>query len=170
MSFGNGDSIDYGGTNNGGALSINGSAYTLIYNMGALQGLNSGDLSANYALATSLDAATDATMPASWTPLGVDAGGSGLNSGRGFAGVFEGLGHTISNLSVDRSVDHGVGLFDLSYAGLFGLSNGTIRDIGLVGGRISRSIMPARWSVTAVALWRMLTPPPMYRVFRMLAG
>ena len=125
LSFAQGDSIDYGATNNGGALSINGTAYTLLYSMSDVQAVNSG-LTGNYALATSLDA----TSTSGWAPLGTDGAGNIGNTGNGFAGNFDGLGHTISNLTVDIGTNN-------YYAGLFGYSSGTIRDIGVAGGSTS---------------------------------
>ena len=127
LSFGHGDSIDYGATNNGGALSINGAAYTLLYSMSDVHGINAtaSALGGDYALATSLDA----TSTSGWAPLGTDGAGGIYNTGNGFAGIFDGLGHTISNLTVN------IGAND--YAGLFGYSSGTIRNVGVVGGSVS---------------------------------
>ena len=127
LSFGQGDSIDYGATNNGGTLNINGTAYTLLYSMGDVHAINANGsaLNGTYALATSLDA----TSTSGWAPLGTDGAGTIYNFGNGFAGVFDGLGHTISNLTVN--------IGSHNYAGLFGYSSGTIRNIGLVGGSIS---------------------------------
>ena len=123
LSFGKGDSIDYGATDNGGTLTVNSLAYTLLYSMGDVQGINASNtaLDGNYALATSLDA----TTTTGWVPIGTDSTGNHLNGFIGFAGVFEGLGHTVSNLTVDTGAHPG--------ASLFGFSTGTIRDIGLVG-------------------------------------
>jgi filamentous hemagglutinin family protein len=122
LSFGNGGSIDYGATDHGGALSINGAAYTLLYSMSDVQAINASDasLSGNYALATSLDASSIS----GWSPIGVEPCGCASNSGLGFSGSFEGLNHTISNLTV--AADFSVGLF--------GYSSGTLRDVGMVGG------------------------------------
>ena len=110
FSFGPGDHIDYGSTDHGGRFSNDGYDFTLIYNMGQLQAIN-GDgtndsatdtaLSGLYALATPLNAATDPTTPSSWTPIGTDGLGNILNGGDGFYGGLEGLGNTVSNLTVD---------------------------------------------------------------------
>ncbi len=138
FSFGAGDHIDYGSTDNGGRFSSNGYDFTLLYNMGQVQAIN-GDgtndsatdtaLSGFYALATPLDAATDPTTPANWTPIGTDGLGNLFNHNDGFNGGFEGLGNTISNLTVD------IGSNEL--AGLFGYADGGIRDLGLIGGSVS---------------------------------
>jgi len=106
-----------------GSLSINGQAYTLIGTMTALQNVNNA-LGSSYALANSLDASSTA----GWIPIGTDATSAVLNSQHGFNGTFEGLGNTISNLKVDVGTR--------SYAGLFGHSMGTIRDLGVVKGSV----------------------------------
>ncbi len=104
-----------------GSLTINGDAYTLLGTMAAVQAINSG-LTGNYALAVSLDASS----VSNWVPIGTDGAGDVDNGGAGFTGVFEGLGNTISNLNVNIASN--------AYAGLFGYSGGTVRDIGLLGG------------------------------------
>ncbi len=138
-SFAPGSSVNYGSTNNGGSLFISSSgngtnavSYTLLYCMitavcgNNVQGIN-GNLTGNYALATSLDA----TGVAGWAPIGTNGTGTILNGGNGFAGAFEGLGNTISNLSINQPTG--------SYVAPFGYSSGTIRDIGIVGGTITGS-------------------------------
>ncbi len=72
-------SLNYGATNKGGSLTINGQAYTLLYSMSDVQNINTA-LGGNYALATSLNAATDPTTPANWIPLGTDGQGNVLNA------------------------------------------------------------------------------------------
>ena len=124
LSFATGAHIDFGATNNNSMLSINGTPYTLLYDMGndatGVANINNG-LNGNYALATSLDASS----VTGWIPLGTDGAGNPQNNFFGFAGVFTGLGNTISNLTVN------IGSND--YAGLFGFSTGSIQNIGLVG-------------------------------------
>ncbi|WP_238254419.1 beta strand repeat-containing protein, partial [Methylorubrum podarium] len=110
LSFARGASIDYGATNNGGSLSVNGQGYALVYSMAQLAALG---LSGRSALATDLTSTT--TYGGSVVPLG-------------YSGTFEGLGHTISNLTISGGGP---------YLGLFGYTSGTIRDIGLVGGSVS---------------------------------
>ncbi|WP_375454856.1 GLUG motif-containing protein, partial [uncultured Methylobacterium sp.] len=121
----------------GGTLSINGNAYTLLYSMPDLDGIDgtaavsggtitdqtaAGGLAGRYALAANLAAAgttyTDALVGTN----------SGNSSATRFSGTFEGLGHTLTGLTIAKSGN---------YAGLFGYSTGTIRDIGLVGGSVS---------------------------------
>ena len=93
--------------------------------MADVQAINSG-VTADYALATSLDA----TGVSGWIPIGTDGAGNILGLA-GFGGVFAGLGHAISNLTVDIGSNN--------YAGLFGYSSGAIRDIGLIVGSVNGS-------------------------------
>ena len=124
-----GDSISFTAPEGSGAsLTIDGNPYTLVYSMSDLQAINN-NLAGDYALAGSLNAATDPTTPASWIPIGTDGAGNIQNSSNGFAGIFEGLGNTISNLTVNTG--------SANYAGLFGYSTGAIRNVGLIGGSVS---------------------------------
>ncbi len=101
--------------------------FNLVFTLAQVQAINTSSttLSENYALATSLDA----TGVSGWVPIGTDGAGTISNSDNGFSGIFDGLGNTISNLTVD------IGSYN--FAGLFGWSSGTIRDIGMVGGSVS---------------------------------
>jgi filamentous hemagglutinin family protein len=123
ISFGNGASVQYTGTpNTGQSLTINGQAYTLLYSMSDVRNINAttASLSGYYALAVPLNA----SGVANWTPIGTDGAGNVLNSSNGFSGAFEGLGNTISNLTVNPA--------STNYIGLFGVSSGAIRNVGLV--------------------------------------
>jgi filamentous hemagglutinin family protein len=122
----NGASIDFGSQNHGGALTINGTAFTLLYNMQDVQNINN-NLSGDYALAAPLNAQTTA----SWIPLGTDGAGNILNGGLGYDGTFEGLGNTISHFSIDRP--------NTLDTGLFGYSNGVIRDVGMIDENVTGS-------------------------------
>ncbi len=64
------------------------------------------------------------------TPTPLVAPGTGSTR---FTGTFEGLGNTISNLTIDASGNTGVDV------GLFGTigSGGVVRDLGLVGGAVT---------------------------------
>ena len=93
-------------TGNNAALTINGVAYTLIQSANELQSVGS---SGNYALAENIDA----SGLSSFTPIGESSA---------FNGTFNGLGNTVSNLSVSTND---------SYAGLFGNSSGTIANLTL---------------------------------------
>ena len=110
----NGGSVSYT-QGAGGSLSILGNPYTLVFDLATL----GSDIAANaggyYALGASINAAgtTYTTEPVTYP----------------FAGTFEGLGNSISNLTIN-SPDNPVGLFAEQYGG-------TIRDIGLVGGSVT---------------------------------
>ncbi|GAB1394402.1 GLUG motif-containing protein [Rhodocyclaceae bacterium] len=126
------------GTNFSTKLGSNGATdtYTVITSLGAagsttgtdLQGMN-GNLAGKYALGADIDA----------------SGTSGWNGGEGFApigqgtafsGGFHGLGHVISNLTINRPTENNVGLF--GHTGIYAFSQPTvyIRNIGLEGGTI----------------------------------
>src|SRR6185437_2129570 len=83
------------------------------------------------ALANSLDALTDPTTPATWIPIGTDGAGSVGNGGDGFSGTFNGLGNTISNLTVNLGLSNYVGLFGYVGAG------GAVKNIGLVSDSVT---------------------------------
>ena len=111
-------------------LILNGTTYTVITSLGAagstthtdLQGMNGG-LALNYALGGNIDA----TATSGWNLSGgVYAGFAPIGT---FTGTFDGLGHTISGLTINRPTT--------SYVGLFGYaSGGSIRNVGLVGGSV----------------------------------
>ena len=87
-----------------------------------LQGVN-GNLSGNYALGANIDASN----AASWN------GGAGFDPigtiGNPYGGIFDGLGHTISNLQINRPNN--------GYIGLFGSAiNATIQNIGVSSGTV----------------------------------
>lgn len=113
---------------NNSTLNINGNNYTLIRSMSQLDLLDGNNsvtnagtarqLSGCYALAQDLDA-TGTTYTKSLL------GGS---SSITFLGTFAGMGHTISNLTVNAA--GGAGLFALIGAG------SVVRDLGMVGGNI----------------------------------
>ena len=138
LTFGNGASIDYGPTDNGGALSINGQAYALLYKLSDsgtgpddgtddIAGIDHAGDDGFYALATNLTQASGSVF------TGALAGVSHSESVRptDFNGVFEGLGHTITVLTINDPTD--------VYVGLFGSidTNAVIRDLGLVGGSVT---------------------------------
>jgi fibronectin-binding autotransporter adhesin len=125
--FGSLGNISFGSLDEGGSLEINGTIYTLIYNAAEVQqDLGStGVLSGDYALATSVDASSTT----GWVPVGTNGSGGILNSGAGFSGIFEGLGNAVLNLTVN--------IGSSNYAGLFGYSTGTIRDITVLGGSVT---------------------------------
>ena len=115
-------------TGSGNSLKINGDNYTIITQLGSaggstgLQGI-SGNLSGKYALGANIDASATANWNSAlgFAPIG--------NSSAQFAGIFDGLGHTINGLIVNRPSQDNVGLF--GYA-----KNATLRNVGMVGGHI----------------------------------
>lgn len=101
--------------------------YTVITDLGAagsttttdLQGMN-GNLAGNYVLGANIDASATSEWNnnAGFKPIG--------DATTPFSGVFDGLGHTISGLTINRPGENYVGLFGLTETG----SN--IRNVGLV--------------------------------------
>ena len=114
-----------------GFLNINTEAYTVITELGAansstsldLQGMK-GTLAGKYALGANINAsATNGwNSSAGFAPIG--------DNNNNFSGSFDGLGHSISNLTIDRPTTDYVGLFGVA-------SNSNIRNIGLVNVDIS---------------------------------
>ena len=120
-------SLDYAGS--GGALTINGSSYTLIKSMADLAAINNSasSLIGRYALANSI---ADASSTTNWVPIGTDGNGNLIPGSNGFSGTFEGLGHTIANLSINHT--------NAQFTGLFGYTtNATVQNLGLTGGTIA---------------------------------
>ncbi len=100
--------------------------FNLLFNIDQLQAI-SGDLSANYALASDIDASATSgwNSGAGFVPLG--------NGSTPFSGVFDGLGNTITDLFIDDATDE--------YVGLFGYASGaTIENVGLVGGSVTGGV------------------------------
>lgn len=94
-------------------------AYNVILTLQQLQAINSG-LTSNYVLGADIDASATAGWNggAGFVPIGDDA--------NRFSGVFDGLGHVISGLFIDRNAS--------DHTGLFGFTNGaTLRQVGLDG-------------------------------------
>jgi hypothetical protein len=101
------------------SLVINGTTYTLANSVQSLASDISGNLSGAFALANDYDASGDGTY--SDSPILPD---------KPFPGSFEGLGHRISNLSINSSAAEYVGLFSTVGTG------GVLRDIGLTHARV----------------------------------
>ncbi|MHB1528909.1 MAG: two-partner secretion domain-containing protein [Acidiferrobacteraceae bacterium] len=97
------------------SLNISGASYTVVNSASALQAVGS---TGNYALGSSLSLSS----VTGFTPLG----------GSGFAGIFNGLGNTISGLSITSTATN-VGLFGVTNAGSI------IANVGMVGGTLSGS-------------------------------
>jgi filamentous hemagglutinin family protein len=114
--FNPGGSLIYA-TQNAGSLSINGSSYALLWGLNGLNSIGTaGSISGNFALAGDVDNAGAAFTPISHTG--------------NFSGVFDGLGHSVSNLNVNDPTH--------AASGLFGISSGTIANVtvsGIIDGR-----------------------------------
>ena len=112
--------------------------YTVITSLGLagsttttdLQGMG-GNLGVgiNYALGSNIDAAPTALWNggAGFMPIG----SSEAPSGRPFVTTFDGLGHTISNLTINRPLSDGAGLFGRS------TNSSSIRNVSLVDARVT---------------------------------
>lgn len=104
-------SITFSNSANANGLIINGQTYTLIHSMSDLATEINGDPNGLFALAQSLDASGTTYGSAVVANLG---------------GTFAGLGHTISNLKINRSNYGNVALIGRTQTG------SQIRDIGMV--------------------------------------
>jgi hypothetical protein len=100
--------------------------FTVITTLGLAGSVTGGDLqgmesNTNYALGGDIDA----SVTASWNA------GAGFVPVRDYKGSFDGLGHTISGLTINRP--------STSFVGLFGAADpgSLIRNIGLVGGSVN---------------------------------
>ena len=130
LTFALGASIDYGATDNGGTFVLNGSTYTLVYsmaNLDAIDGISAttgaviatygAGISGSYAIATNLDAS------------GITYNQQLLSGG--LSGKLDGLGHTVSNLTLGGGV---------SNAGMISVMTGTVSNFGLVGGSVNGNL------------------------------
>ena len=108
------------------ALTINGTSYTLIHSVTDLVNVNN-NLSGTYALAGPLDLGghtyTDGVIAPS-------------TAGSGFLGTFNGLGNTISNLTINAPTSGVVGLFGQVGTGSNN-SVGTVGNLVLSGGSVT---------------------------------
>ena len=128
--------VDFTGTGN--TLAINGNAYTILTSLGAdgstsgtdLQGVN-GNLSGNYALGADIDASSTSgwAAGAGFAPIG--------DATTAFTGTFEGLGHVVNALTINRPAITGVGLFgQVGTGGIvrnLTVANANITSQGFVG-------------------------------------
>jgi hypothetical protein len=102
------------------SLIVNGQSYKLVGDIKTLASGIAKKPSDNFALAGNFDASVDGTYINSPIPTT-------------FAGKFEGLGHTVSNLTIGGRLRRG----RMRLAGLFADLTGTVRDIALVDANIS---------------------------------
>ena len=119
--------------------------YTVITALGAqgdasaapatmtLQGIAAtASLTGNYVLGANIDGTPTNTWNSNGAATPVYAGFTPIGNGTSsFAGTFDGLGHTISNLNINRPTT--------DYVGLFGntVSTSVIKNVGLVGGSVT---------------------------------
>ncbi|MBV5331097.1 hypothetical protein JZU69_01505, partial [bacterium] len=73
--------------------------FTVINNVTDLQAINTSGLAGKYALGANIDA----SAITNFVPIG--------DATTNFTGVFDGLGHTVSNLTINRPTTDYVGLF-----------------------------------------------------------
>ncbi|WP_172448518.1 MBG domain-containing protein [Caulobacter mirabilis] len=122
VTYAYGFSANFTGPQGGQSLTINGQAYTLIYDAAQLQAITQTGLGGRYALATSFNAVATRTWgPYGFTPIGTV---NGSLQGDGFTGTFDGLGNVVSNLFIGTP-NSGIGLF-----GRIGIG-GVVRNLGL---------------------------------------
>jgi filamentous hemagglutinin family protein len=102
-----------------------GSGKVIVNNINQLQWLNTAR-NGVYELGSDIDASATSSWnsAAGFTPLGYD-------SSNKFTGTFDGLGHTISDLVINRPTTYYVGLFGITDTG------SVIQNVGLVGGSMS---------------------------------
>jgi len=131
--------VDFGQRAGSGILAINGASYKVINSLGTpnststdLQGISGAN---NYALGNSIDA----TATSTWHS------GAGFAPISGFTGNFNGLGHTVSNLVIDRPTTNHVGLFGSTTAELsnLGLKNARVTGANYVGALVGYTHLAA---------------------------
>jgi hypothetical protein len=130
--FGKGDSLTF--ANLASALTINGARYTLVNNIATLASDIATADNGHYALAASYNARADGTYTSS--PIATE-----------LTGTFEGLGNTISNLTVDdKAQSADVGLFDTVGKA------GVVRDLTLAAASISGAAYASVGSIAGLNL------------------
>jgi len=127
----NDSSSSSSGTNGGGTSPMLASEYsTSINNAHQLQLMVMAP-SASYALSGNIDAAATGLIGGNSTDVWGSAGFIPIGkSGTPFTGSFDGLGHTISQLTINRPTSDEVGLFGKTSAG------SVVQNVGLVGGSV----------------------------------
>lgn len=114
-------------------LSISGQQYTVINSIQSLQNINN-NLSGYYALGSNIDASSTATWNngEGFEPIGEQA--TYDDTSKSFKGIFHGLGHSITELTINRPNDDFVGLFGYLYDGAH-ISNIGLENVNISGGR-----------------------------------
>jgi filamentous hemagglutinin family protein len=106
-------------------LNINATAYTLISTAAQLGSITS---TGSYALASNL------TLTGAWTPIGFNSTAANATPTFAFGGTLDGLGHTISGLTLSQAGWSNIGLF--SSVG----STGSLANLVLTGATISAGV------------------------------
>ncbi len=144
--------VDFPGRSGSGFLTINGDNYTVIKDLGApgsmtatdLQGM-AGNSTGKYALGTNIDASPTST----WNKSGAIYNGYDpfyIMDSSPFNGSFDGLGHTITNLYINRPATNYVGLFGYVQK-RYDIDRGFIlRNAGFINGSIT-----GYWVVGSIA-------------------
>jgi hypothetical protein len=129
LSFPAGGKINFFATSN--PLVINGGQYTLVDSIATLASAVAGDPGGRFALANDFDATGDGTYGASPVPE--------------LTGTFNGLGNTISNLSIaDTSADESVGLVG-------SLTSGFINNLVLKNANVSGPLVSSVGTVAGLS-------------------
>lgn len=126
--------ITLSGTNP--ALFIKNNQYIVINNVYQLQDVNN-NLAGFYALGSNIDAFVTSTWNngAGFVPLGPEE----KKGGNEFTGIFNGLGHTIYGLTINRPESDLVGLF--GHARLASVSNVGLENVSIIGRSRVGSVM-----------------------------
>jgi len=109
----------------GSDVSATPTAYQVILNATQLQNINTTGLAGRYVLGSNIDASATASWNAGagFSPIGADA--------QRFTGTFDGLGHGIGHLTINRPTTNFVGLFGYTDTG------SVIRKVGLTAVNIT---------------------------------
>lgn len=120
--FLNGGKITLSGAN--ATFAVNGTNYTLIHDVNQLQAMKN-NLAGNYVLGNDINATTTSSWNsgAGFLPIGV-------STANYFKGIFDGLGHIITGLTVKRPLTDNAGLFGIT-------ADAKIRNVGLMNGSIT---------------------------------
>jgi filamentous hemagglutinin family protein len=127
-----------------GSFRLNGQDYVIITSLGAegsttgtdLQGINgtatSGFIRGNFVLGADIDASATSGWNGGLGFLPIGLGGSSINE---FTGQFNGLGHLVTNMTINRPDSGNVGMFAaLLTPATTGAQTARISNVGLVGG------------------------------------
>ncbi|MEI6987461.1 MAG: filamentous hemagglutinin N-terminal domain-containing protein, partial [Rhodospirillaceae bacterium] len=121
------------------ALTINNVGYKLISTASDLQNsIASNGYGIAYALATDINM----TGFGNFTPIGFNGSDNNTNPAE-FTGSFDGLGHTVTGLTINNPAANYLGLFSIIGSGA------TVRNLGLVGGSVTGGAVYGRFGMHA---------------------